>query len=152
MSTQVRYKEIYRALMRDIAEGVFSGGEKLPTEQALAERFGVTRQTLLKALNIMKLEGTLRSEQGRGTFVNAPAAPRPASGLRQLVYIASNLQEFLAHRALVGAESIVHRHDFSHVTCFSAFLLPCCCCGTSWRQERSPRSAIPAAKCRMMSL
>ena len=91
MSTQVRYKEIYRALMRDIAEGVFSGGEKLPTEQALAERFGVTRQTLLKALNIMKLEGTLRSEQGRGTFVNAPAAARPASGLRQLVYIASNL-------------------------------------------------------------
>ena len=117
MSTQVRYKEIYRALMRDIAEGVFSGGEKLPTEQALAERFGVTRQTLLKALNIMKLEGTLRSEQGRGTFVNAPAAPRPASGLRQLVYIASNLQESLAHRALVGVESAAHRHGFSLVTC-----------------------------------
>ena len=36
MSTQVRYKEIYRALMRDIAEGVFSGGEKLPTELAPA--------------------------------------------------------------------------------------------------------------------
>ena len=117
MSTQVRYKDIYRALMRDIAEGVFSGGEKLPTELALAERFGVTRQTLLKALNIMKLEGTLRSEQGRGTFVNAPAAPRPASGLRQLVYIASNLQESLAHRALVGVESAAHRHGFSLVTC-----------------------------------
>lgn len=38
MPVQVRYKEIYRALMRDIAEGVFSGGEKLPTEQALAEQ------------------------------------------------------------------------------------------------------------------
>lgn len=55
----------------------------------------------------MKLEGTRRSEQGRGTFVNVPVAPRPISGLRQLVYIASNLQEFLAHRALVGAESLI---------------------------------------------
>ena len=50
----------------------------------------------------MKLEGTRRSEQGRGTFVTIPVAPRPVSGLRQLVYIASNLQEFLAYRALVG--------------------------------------------------
>ena len=55
----------------------------------------------------MKLEGTRRSEQGRGTFVNVPVAPRPVSGLRQLVYIASNLEEFLAHRALVGVESII---------------------------------------------
>lgn len=34
----------------------------------------------------MKLEGTRRSEQGRGTFVNVPVAPRPVFGLRQLYY------------------------------------------------------------------
>ena len=55
----------------------------------------------------MKLKETPRSEQERGAFVNVLAALQPASGLRQLVYIASNLQESLAHQALVDAESAV---------------------------------------------
>lgn len=117
MSTRGRYKEIYQELMRDIADGVYAGGGKLPTEQALAGRFGVNRQTLLKALNIMKLNGVIRSEQGRGTFVNTPAVPRAASGHRQIVFIASNLQDSFAHQVLIGIENAAGRLGFALVTC-----------------------------------
>lgn len=117
MSTQVKYKEIYQELMRDIAEGVLAGGEKLPSEQQLARRFGVTRQTVLKALNILKIQGSLRSEQGRGTFVTAPFKRAKSNSGRQLAFIASNLQDSFACRALLGIESAAHKAGFSLVTC-----------------------------------
>ena len=69
MNVQPKYKQIYDVLTGEIAEGMFSAGEKLPTECALAGRFGVTRQTVLKALDAMKHDGVITSERGRGTFV-----------------------------------------------------------------------------------
>ena len=54
MSTQPKYREIYEELTRAITSGTFAAGEKLPTEQSLAERFGVARQTVLKALDAIE--------------------------------------------------------------------------------------------------
>ena len=42
---------------------------KLPTEAALAARFGVNRHTVRAALGALSREGLIRSERGRGTFV-----------------------------------------------------------------------------------
>ena len=44
-------------------------GEMLPTERALAERWSVARMTVRNAIAGLVRDGRLRSEQGRGTFV-----------------------------------------------------------------------------------
>ncbi len=63
------WRQIDRALSREIAEGGWQPGEKLATEQALAARFGVNRHTIRQAIQAMVQRGLLRVEQGRGTFV-----------------------------------------------------------------------------------
>ena len=63
------WRQIDRTLSREIAEGSWRPGEKLPTEQALAVRFGVNRHTIRQAIQAMVQRGLLRVEQGRGTFV-----------------------------------------------------------------------------------
>lgn len=66
------------ALWRQIAERIrqeFAGlgnGAKIPPEVELATRFGVNRHTVRAALSAMIAEGSLKSEQGRGTFVVRP--------------------------------------------------------------------------------
>jgi GntR family phosphonate transport system transcriptional regulator len=68
------------ALWRQIADrirqlassGEFDGTGRLPPEIALAERFGVNRHTLRSAIALLVQEGVLRSEQGRGTFIETP--------------------------------------------------------------------------------
>ncbi|GEM_PF-11610 len=56
-------------------------GEMLPTERALAEQWGVARMTVRNAIGALVREGRLRSEQGRGTFVQpAPIALRVRLG------------------------------------------------------------------------
>ncbi len=63
------YTGIANKLRQDIRQGVYKIGEKLPTEQQLAHQFAVNRHTLRQAIALLKAEGLVRVEQGRGTFV-----------------------------------------------------------------------------------
>jgi GntR family transcriptional regulator len=49
-------------------------GDRLPTEERLAERFGVSRPALREALRSLEQDGIIRTEHGRGRFVMAGAA------------------------------------------------------------------------------
>jgi len=63
------WRQIDRSLSADISGGAWAPGERLPTEQALAQRFQVNRHTIRRAIQAMVQRGLLRVEQGRGTFV-----------------------------------------------------------------------------------
>jgi GntR family phosphonate transport system transcriptional regulator len=63
------WRQIDRSLSGDISGGAWAPGERLPTEQALAQRFQVNRHTIRRAIQAMVQRGLLRVEQGRGTFV-----------------------------------------------------------------------------------
>lgn len=119
MSVQPKYQQIREELTREIAAGVFASGEKLPTEEHLARQFGVARQTVLKALDAMKLEGVITSERGRGTFVAVTHGRKRSAqeNCRQLVFISSNLEESFGHRVLLGVERAARQIGCSLVTC-----------------------------------
>jgi len=63
------WKQIQRQLLRDIAQGIYKPGEKLPTENELAKRFEVNRHTVRSAIAALTESNVTRVEQGRGTFV-----------------------------------------------------------------------------------
>ncbi|KZE31685.1 GntR family transcriptional regulator [Crenobacter luteus] len=63
------WRQIETALAEDIAAGALRAGERVPTELQLAERFGVNRHTIRRAVSALVERGLLRVEQGRGTFV-----------------------------------------------------------------------------------
>ncbi len=54
-------------LRRRISSGAFEQG--LPGEHDLTEQYGVSRHTIREALRVLRLEGLLKSERGRGTTV-----------------------------------------------------------------------------------
>jgi DNA-binding GntR family transcriptional regulator len=58
-------------LRRAVITGEFEPGSKLPNEDALAERFGVSRATIREAARGLVEEGYLRRRQGSGTYVTA---------------------------------------------------------------------------------
>ena len=63
------WRQIQQILEREIREHVFKPGERLPTEAELASRFQVNRHTVRQALSRLQERGLLRTDQGRGTFV-----------------------------------------------------------------------------------
>jgi len=63
------WSQIADVIAEDVDLGGVAPGERLPTEQQLAARFGVNRHTVRRALDSLEQRGLIRSEQGRGTFV-----------------------------------------------------------------------------------
>lgn len=63
------WRSIADALGDEIAQGHYLPGDKLPTEAALALRFGVNRHTVRHALAVLAEAGTVHSRRGAGVFV-----------------------------------------------------------------------------------
>jgi GntR family transcriptional regulator, phosphonate transport system regulatory protein len=75
------WRQIVDGIEADIAAGRLAPGAQLATEAKLAERFGVNRHTVRRALAVLAGRGLVRATQGRGTFVEArplayPIGPR----------------------------------------------------------------------------
>jgi GntR family transcriptional regulator len=63
-------REQIAAKVRQMIEtGELAPGDKLEREDALAERYGVSRHTVRQALNDLTMEGLLASSRGRGRIV-----------------------------------------------------------------------------------
>ena len=63
------WRQIAGTLAREIAGGAPGPGLRLPTEAQLAQRFGVNRHTLRRAMEELARDGLIRIEHGRGAFV-----------------------------------------------------------------------------------
>lgn len=63
------------SLSREIAQGRLAPGAQLPTEQALAQTFGVSRNVIREAIARLRSEGRVWSQQGRGAFVSDKPHP-----------------------------------------------------------------------------
>jgi GntR family transcriptional regulator len=63
------YLRIADRLRRDIADGLWAPGERLPSANELAEQFKSTRATVASAVEVLRREGLLFTQQGRGAFV-----------------------------------------------------------------------------------
>jgi GntR family phosphonate transport system transcriptional regulator len=71
------YARIADELRQNIDQGVYRIGDRLPTEMQLAARYAVNRHTVRQAIALLKQEGLLRVDQGRGTFVAAQTIRYP---------------------------------------------------------------------------
>lgn len=72
-----RTADILRSMILDDQE--YQVGEKLPNENELSEKLGISRTTLREAIHMLVSEGLLVVRRGKGTFV-ASQAERYADG------------------------------------------------------------------------
>jgi GntR family transcriptional regulator, phosphonate transport system regulatory protein len=63
------WRRIADEIEQSIARGVFKQGGKLPGEIEIAERFGVNRHTVRRAIAALAERGVVRAERGSGTYV-----------------------------------------------------------------------------------
>lgn len=71
------WQAIANALRSELSDGRYTPGDKLPTEAALARRFGVNRHTVRHALSHLIAEGLVRTRRGAGAFVAATPTDYP---------------------------------------------------------------------------
>lgn len=65
------YQQLYEAFRQAIVNKKLAGGVKLPSHRDLSEMLGVSRNTLVNALDQLVAEGYLVTRVGAGTFVTS---------------------------------------------------------------------------------
>ncbi len=71
-----RYRALAESLRARIVAGDQAPGSQLPTEMDLAQEFGVSRGTVIKAIDVLVAEGIVTKRQGAGSFVSLPSLHR----------------------------------------------------------------------------
>lgn len=75
------YYQLKEILRERITTGEWQPGDLIPSERELSERYEISRMTARQALTELTVEGLLRREQGKGTYV---AEPKIKQGLTSL--------------------------------------------------------------------
>jgi GntR family transcriptional regulator len=63
------YQQVAHRLRQSIHDGRYRPGDQLPSEATISEQFGVSRQTVRGAISLLRSEGLIEVQQGRGSFV-----------------------------------------------------------------------------------
>jgi len=59
-------------LHREILNGGLRPGDRVPSENELSEKYGLSRMTARKAVSLLAEKGLVSREKGKGTFVSQP--------------------------------------------------------------------------------
>jgi GntR family transcriptional regulator len=101
------FKQIADDLRAQIANGALGEGDRIPSEARLMERYGVARMTARQALALLKAEGLVVAEHGRGVFVRArPVVRRVASDRFARSHRDRGQAAFIAESQGVGAPMV----------------------------------------------
>jgi GntR family transcriptional regulator len=83
------HEQVAAQIRRAIADGEAGPGERLPLAKDLAAVLGVNKNTVLRALHLLREEGLLEFRRGRGiTVVGTPQRGAVLARARELVEFA----------------------------------------------------------------
>lgn len=104
------FEEIATQIRAELAEGRLKVGNRLPPERALAEQFGVSRNTLREALRSLEHAGLIRLQKGAtgGAFISEATGDVITTGLLDMFHVGTIRPDQLTE-ARIWLESIIVR-------------------------------------------
>lgn len=110
-SQQLKYVQIEEDLKELIFSDKIQPGDKLPSENTLADKYQVSRQTVRKALNELIHEGYVYAEHGRGTFCSELI--RHMRNSQNVGVIMTYMSDYIFPHVLKGIDSVLSAEDYS---------------------------------------
>jgi GntR family histidine utilization transcriptional repressor len=105
-----RYLKVKEHIRARIASGEFGPGARVPSENELVSRFGLSRMTVNRALRELAADGWLKRRPGVGSFVRQPPARASLLCIRD---IAQDIKRRGHHHTsrLIAAETLAANGD-----------------------------------------
>ncbi len=110
------FEDVARQIQALIVDGVLKPGDLLPPERQLAERFGVSRNSIRDAIRVLELAGLVVARQGEGNVVadvsaSTLVAPIALLLLRKRKLVAELLDVRKMLEPALAARAAVHASD-----------------------------------------
>ncbi|HEM3576501.1 TPA: trehalose operon repressor [Streptococcus suis] len=116
-----KYQEIYNDLKEKIRTNIYPAERSLPTEQQLQEMYGVSRDTVRKALAMLTEGGLIQKVQGRGSMVlKQEILNFPVSGLTSYQELTASLQ-LSSQTEVISLDMLTVNSSLASLTGFEPF-------------------------------
>ncbi|MFI9767376.1 GntR family transcriptional regulator [Streptomyces sp. NPDC052415] len=99
-----KYVRLAQTIQSRIEDGAYAPGTRVPSENQLVQAFGVSRPTVVRALELLKRDGWLESRQGYGTIVRGRPAVVEQKDRRGVEALARD--ESQSQGRLIAVESV----------------------------------------------
>ena len=81
--TPPKYAQVIAELQRRIESGEYPPGSLMPSEHQLSGEFAIARPTVVRALRVLRQEGWIETQQGKGSFVRGRPALAEVTAARR---------------------------------------------------------------------
>lgn len=99
-------------IKENIANATFKTGGKIPSENELAARFGISRQTVRQAIGTLVSQGILMREHGSGTYV-MPVQKTSVEKTMRIGVIITYLDDYVFPAIIHGIEEILTQGGYT---------------------------------------
>jgi len=95
----LRAHDLERLIEEQIRTGTYEQGARLPTVRALAQRYGVNKNTAARAYQALERRSLIAMSRGRGAFVRSPDSGNGASWQHRAEQLIRDVQQLGLSRA-----------------------------------------------------
>lgn len=109
-----RYYQLKKILQSQIKRGKYKLGDKIPSENELAEKYGISRPTVRQALNELVQEEWLYKERGRGTFCGFIPS-KTSKGIKSIAVFIPSMLSYIFPHILRGIDNVAHQKGYNMI-------------------------------------
>lgn len=107
-----KYLQLKQEMMSWLHNGQLKPNERLPSENEIAERFAMSRQTVRQTFGELEKEGWLYRLQGKGTFVSPPKV-RQLQDMQTVGMMTTYISDYIFPHIVRGAEAALRARGYS---------------------------------------
>lgn len=107
-----KYVQLAEWIKEKISEEGLESGEKFYTEHSISQMYGVSRQTVRQAINLLVSEQILESKQGSGTYISTPMNSKKIS-TKTIGVIITYFDEYIFPSIINGIESVISSRGYN---------------------------------------
>jgi len=107
-----KYQLVYEWIRACINDGTFTAGNKLYSENVIAEQFKISRLTVRKAIENLESEGLIYKIRGSGTYVN-DISKVVTKDTKKIGVITTVLSDYLFTSIIRGIDSVISESGYT---------------------------------------
>ncbi|MGG6312660.1 GntR family transcriptional regulator [Paenibacillus macerans] len=106
-----KYLQLKHELLSWLQTGKLQPGQQFPSENEIAEQFGLSRQTVRQTFGELEKDGWLERIQGKGTFARNPVR-RDGEAVKTIGIMTTYISDYIFPHIVRGAEAELRSHGY----------------------------------------
>lgn len=106
-----KYMQLKQEILSWLHTGKLKPNDRMPSENEIAEQFGMSRQTVRQTFGELEKEGWLYRMQGKGTFVSTPQTQK-SRDVQTIGILTTYISDYIFPHIVRGAEAALRARGY----------------------------------------